>query len=459
MKSILKHENQNIEFKLLWKDDYIKWICGFANAKGGKIYIGVDQGGKIIIIKKYKKLLEDIPNKVLDILGIIVDVSLLTKEDKHYIQIGIEPYPYPVSYKGQYHYRTGSTKKELKGASLDKFLLKKQGKRWDGVPVPYVSIDDLEDNAIEFFKQKALKKKRIDSDILDEDNKELIEKLHLMEGDYLKRASILLFYKDPEKFVTNSYIKIGYFKSDSDLIYQDIIRGNILEQVDKCEDLVFTKYLSALISYEGMQRVESFPISQLAFREAIINAIVHKDYGDEAPIQISVYDDKLLIWNSGELPENWTLDTLLKKHSSKPYNPAIANVFFLAGYVESWGRGIEKITNESKSFNNIEPKFRWDSGLWVEFDFKNYGDKLGDRVGEKVGEKEKTREKTRGKTREKIIELIKKDKDITTQQLSELLGLSIKGIEWQIKKLKSENIIKRVGSAKGGYWEIVENVR
>ena len=72
-------------------------------------------------------------------------------------------------------------KKELKGASLDKFLLKKQGKRWDGVPVPYVGVEDLDSSAIEFFKQKALKKKRIDSDILDEDNKGLIEKLHLFE--------------------------------------------------------------------------------------------------------------------------------------------------------------------------------------------------------------------------------------------------------------------------------------
>ena len=103
--------------------------------------------------------------------------------------------------------------------------MKKQGKRWDGVPVPYVNTEDLDNNAIEFFKQKALKKRRIDSGILDENNKGLIEKLHLFEGDYLKRASVLLFYKDPEKFVTNSYIKIGYFKSDSDLIYQDTIRA------------------------------------------------------------------------------------------------------------------------------------------------------------------------------------------------------------------------------------------
>ena len=113
-----------------------------------------------------------------------------------------------------------------------------------------------------------------------------------------------------------------------------------------------------------------------------------------------------------------------------------------------------RLKDESKSFNSIVPKFRWDSGLWVEFDFKNYGDKLDEKVTE-----EKTRVKTRVKTREKILELIKEYKHITNQELANTLGLSIKGIEWQMKKLKDEKIIKGVGSAKGGHWEIVENVR
>jgi len=444
---ITKNENQNIEFKQSWRDEYIKWICGFANAKGGKIYIGVGDKGEVVGVLNYKKLLEDIPNKVLDILGIIVDVVLLEKDNKKYIEISVEPYPYPVSYKGQYHYRTGSTKKELKGASLDKFLLKKQGKRWDGVPVPYVGLDDLDNDAIEFFKTKATKKGRIDSDILKEDTKELINRLHLIEGDYLKRACVLLFYKDTEKFVTNSYIKIGYFKSDSDLIYHDEVKGSILQQVQKCEELLFTKYLSAIISYEGMQRVERFPISQLAFREAIINAIVHKDYAQSSPIQISVYDDKLLIYNSAELPDGWSVDTLLQKHSSNPYNPDIANVFFLAGYIESWGRGIEKIVEESKKFNGITPKFRYDGGLWVEFYFKTQDKNLGNRVGEKVGEK-------LTKNQILILENIRLDNKISAVKLSEIVGISSRKIEENIKKLKQKGILKRVGSAKGGYWEI-----
>ena len=82
-----------------------------------------------------KKLLEDIPNKVRDILGILVDVNLHETSQGDYLEIAVEAYPNPVNYKGQYHYRSGATKQELKGVALDKFLLQKKGKRWDSVPM------------------------------------------------------------------------------------------------------------------------------------------------------------------------------------------------------------------------------------------------------------------------------------------------------------------------------------
>jgi ATP-dependent DNA helicase RecG len=128
----MNKENQNIEWKESWRDEYLKWICGFANAQGGQIYIGKNDKGEVVGISDAPKLLEDIPNKVRDILGIIVNVNLLIHNEKAFIEIEVEAYPYPISYKGQYHYRSGSTKQELKGAALDKFLLQKLGKRWDG---------------------------------------------------------------------------------------------------------------------------------------------------------------------------------------------------------------------------------------------------------------------------------------------------------------------------------------
>jgi len=156
-------ESQNIEYKTNWRDEYPKWICGFANTNGGSIFIGKDDAGNVVGLTDAKKLLEDIPNKVRDTLGILADVNLHTTSQGDFIEIIVEGYPYPVNYKGQYHYRSGSTKQELKGAALDKFLLQKKGKRWDGVPVPKITVADLKQETLIFFvsgqlRANALKK-------------------------------------------------------------------------------------------------------------------------------------------------------------------------------------------------------------------------------------------------------------------------------------------------------------
>ena len=125
-------EKQDVEYKSSWRDEYLKWICGYANANGGKLYIGVNDKKEIIGVDDVKKLSEDIPNKIQNILGIVADVNILTDSEtgKDYLEIITEPYPYPVNYKGEYHYRSGSTKQELKGSALNKFILERTGKHW-----------------------------------------------------------------------------------------------------------------------------------------------------------------------------------------------------------------------------------------------------------------------------------------------------------------------------------------
>ena len=107
-------ENQNTEWKSKWKDEYLEWICGYANAQGGKIYIGCDDSGNAIGTPNSHKLLEDIPNKIRDALGIDVGVNLLNDKDKEYIEIDVPPYPIGISCKGIYYYRSGSTRQVLK---------------------------------------------------------------------------------------------------------------------------------------------------------------------------------------------------------------------------------------------------------------------------------------------------------------------------------------------------------
>lgn len=361
-------ENQNIEWKESWKDEYLKWVCGFANANGGSIIIGKDDSGKVVGLSNARKLLEDIPNKVKDVLGIIVDVNLHTTDREEYLEIIVEAHPYPVNYKGQYHYRSGSTKQELKGNALDKFLLQKKGKRWDGVPVPKVTVENLKTETFDLFRKKAVKAQRIEEDVLTDANDHLLENLQLIENKYLKRAALLLFHPNPEKFVTGAYIKIGFFQSDDELKFQDEVHGNLFEQLEKTMDLLFTKYIHSSISYEGLNRVEKYDYPKEAIREALLNAVSHKDYSEGTPIQISVYQNKIIFWNDAQLPENWSVEKLLTKHPSKPFNPDIANTLFRSGYIEAWGRGTIKMINECVRFGIPSPKYFYEmSGFWVEF--------------------------------------------------------------------------------------------
>lgn len=154
-------------------------------------------------------------------MGIIADVNLLYKGELEYLQIIVDKYPSLISFRGKYYYRSGSTMREITGKELERTLLKTQGRTWDGVPLPKLSVNDLKQDAIQLFKEKAVKRGRLTKEEVSVEDAILMDNLHLIDEDgYLIRAAMLAFYKDPEKWVTGSYIKIGYFgKSDSDLVY------------------------------------------------------------------------------------------------------------------------------------------------------------------------------------------------------------------------------------------------
>ncbi len=339
-------EHQEVEWKESWRDEYLKWLCGYANAHGGTLFIGKDDDGNVAGVQNSRKLLEDLPNKITNALGIIADVNLRTEIGKDYLEIVVDKYPFLISYHGRYYYRSGSVLREIVGKELERALLKSQGRTWDGVPLPKLTVADLKPEAIALFKQKALARGRLIAEEANISNEVLVENLHLVDEEgYLIRAAMLAFYRDPERLVTGAYIKIGFFgASDSDLQYQDEIHGPLIEQIDRTIDLVYTKYMKARITYDGIQRVEVFMFPREAFREILLNAVVHKDYSSCNPIQISVYEDHMYIWNDGQMPANLrTTESLFAKHSSKPFNPKLAHVFFVSGMIEAWGRGFDKI--------------------------------------------------------------------------------------------------------------------
>ena len=432
-------ESQNIEHKESWRDEYLKWICGFANAQGGRVYIGVDDDRQVTGVEDSKRLMEDIPNKIRDVLGIIVDVNLLKENEKEYIEIVVPPYSNPINYKGQYHYRSGSTKQELKGAALNKFLLERGGIHWDEYVVPKVNVADLSEEAFKRFRREAAASGRVDKEVLEDSNDVLLENLLLKdETGQLKRSAVMLFHPNPEKFVPGAYVKLGFFAGEDDeLVFQDEVHGPLMLQVDEVMRLLEERYLIHAISYEKHHRRERIQYPEDSLRESVLNAIANKDYTSGYPIQISVYPDHLSVWNYGQLPEGWTVGRLFVKHPSMPLNRSLANVFFRSGDIESWGRGYRRIVRGNETAGLLPPIVETEDGLRV----THYVD-VAAQVNA-MGAEERAIP---------ILEHVLKNHRVTNGDVQKMLGVSRATAMRILQKLDS--LLEPVGQGAGGYYRI-----
>lgn len=277
-------------------------------------------------------------------------------------------------------------------------------------------------------------------------NEQLLDSLGLIKDGKILRAGMMLFHQNPEKWINGAYIKIGFFESDSEISYMDEIHGSLISQADKVIDLIFTKYLKANITYEGVTRVETFPFPKAAIREAVYNAIVHKNYATQIPIQISVYKDKLYISNDCILPSGWTVETLMGKHRSKPFNPNIANGFFRAGFIETWGRGIEKICEACRNYGTTLPKYTvYPEDIMIRFEALNVAKNVAN------GSKNKIEENT-----PLVLEFLKQYPETTQKNIMENLNISKRTLERIISLLKENSYIERIGNNRSGYWQILK---
>ena len=190
-----------------------------------------------------------------------------------------------------------------------------------------------------------------------------------------------------------------------------------------------------------------------------MNAIVHKDFSGGNPVQISVYPDRIYVWNDGTFPpELNTAAKLFGKHSSKPYNPGLAGVFFKCGLIEALGRGFDKITAGCKEYGGPRPSYKiGESGVMVlckacpaYLELKNAG------IEQQPRTTQTTTQSTTQTTAQKILAIIKANPNVSRSALSREIGLSPDGIKWHLQKLKEGNAIRRVGPKYGGHWEVVE---
>ena len=279
-------------------------------------------------------------------------------------------------------------------------------------------------------------------------NGELLNKLGLIVDGKLKRAAVLLFYRNPQRFFTGCYVKIGKFGIGSDLQYQDVVEGSLILIADRVVELIYLKYLKASISYDKEIRVETYLYAREAVREAVYNALIHCKWENGIPIQVRIEDEAMYISNACVFPSDWTTENLMKTHNSRPYNPDLANTFFRAGYIESWGRGIQKICEECDLIGAKIPEYCI----------------LGDDITVKLTAVAtgKMFKRTNAVRKEnamyiKVLELMTVQTDISLAEIADRLGVSYKTVQRVVADLKRIGVIERIGGRRKGYWRVKEN--
>lgn len=464
MSKIKARESQNIEYKSSWHDEYLKWICGFANAQGAVMYFGVNNDHEVIGLENVDRLMEDIPNKIVTTMGIVVDVNLYQADGLDYIEIVIEPSNIPINYKGKYYYRSGSTMQELRGPALQQFVLKKMGRSWDDVTNDRATLDDIDRKAIDYFLDNGIRANRIPEEQRNDSTKDVLTSLHLMDEEgHLKNAALLLFGKDPLKFFTSVRFKIGRFGSDEgDLLIQDVIEGNIIQMADRVLEVLKAKYLVSPVRFEGMRRYEELEVPVEALREILYNSICHKSYTG-SDIQMHVYNDHVEIWNEGELPEGYNEEVLYGKHSSRPRNRNIADAMFKAGFIDTWGRGYKKIRDGFKAAGLPMPTVKSEFG-GTTVEFQRGFDVVN---GRKIGSSDVSSGGSSGgslaavqlsdKQRE-ICELVKNNSRITVSQMAVVLAVAKRTLERNLAAMQKMGVLLREGNTSAGRWVLLINI-
>lgn len=320
------------------------------------MFIGIDDDGTACGVSDLKNTQKTISDTICNKLKIYPKVLVEKKDGKDVISITVEPSSAPVDLNGRYYLRVGNTNHEVAGRELERFVMRRAGTSWTDSPELGVTMSDLDKGALLRFREKAAESERVDRESLSKSDEALLKKLNLFKDGKLKRSAVLLFHPHPEEVIQGAYVKIGMFDGP-EIIHMDEVKGPLMLLPDKVLEILYLKYIIRPISYKGIMRIEIDPYPEDALRESVLNSIMHNEYSSGIPIQIKFRFNSITIYDKGGLPYGWTLDTLVGEHDSVPVNPSIAQVFFRAGMVESFGRGIERILDAYRDNPGFMPEF------------------------------------------------------------------------------------------------------
>ncbi|MFH1412498.1 MAG: helix-turn-helix domain-containing protein [bacterium] len=340
----------------------VEVVCSFANSNGGKVLVGVSDKGKVMNIDIGKNTIERLTDTIIDNTDhkIYPEISTIKTDEKNLILISVKPSPQkPHTAYGRAYKRAGKNTKLMSQSEYERLLLEKNKDKmqFDAFECKGAKMADIDKGKVKWFLKKAKAERNFDVEPEIPVN-EALERLGLMKNKKLTNAAILLFGKNPQKFFLQARIRCARFKGviETDFIDMKIIEGNIIDQVDEAEKFILT-HIKKAAKVVMFKREEMWEYPPDALREAIVNAVAHRDYECPGNIKVAVLDDRVEITDPGTLPAPLTAKMLKQKHDSVPRNKLISEAFFLIKNIEQWGKGTNKMVEWCVEQGLKEPDF------------------------------------------------------------------------------------------------------
>jgi len=356
-------ESESVEFKpsLSQIRDIVESVSAFSTTKGGRIEIGKDDNGMITGVAIGKRTVENLANDIKQNTDppVFPSIRVEKRGEKDVIVIEIsESETKPVLAYGRAFKRVGKTNHKLGYEEIRKLAMQSSKFYWDEQICEGATLNDIDDEKVKSYLRKARSERNLD---VDPENpiKESLKRLSLLTEKGLTNAAVLMFGREPQKFFIQARIRCARFKGKNavDFIDTKLIDGNIVDQVDAAERFVLS-HIKKAAKIVMMKREEVWEYPPAALREAIVNAVCHRDYESPGNVKIAVFDDGIEITSPGSLPEPLTPEMLKTDHDSIPRNKLIANAFFMIRNIEQWGKGTNKIVKWCVDHGLKEPDFK-----------------------------------------------------------------------------------------------------
>jgi ATP-dependent DNA helicase RecG len=446
IKSIIASgEGYNAEFKVRLPSkvkELASEICAFANAAGGVLLIGVDNNNTIHgvnIVNDKRSAIQDSLNEINPHLPNSFYSVNIEGKDVWVIEVSSgSQKPYTMS--GAIYVRQGPNSQKITSVEQMRDFFQQSDRIYfdEGACPDFNITKDIDSSFFEEFRISAGLSSAISRE-------QIINNLKLTFSDaILKNGGVLFFGSAPEQIFDKAVIRCVAFEglNKTQIIDDKVFGGPLMRQFQHAMQWLKTK-LNVRYEIKGSgPRIEIWEIPETAFKEALINALSHRDYYDKgARITVELFSDRVEITNPGGLVSAISPAEFGKKSHSR--NPLLFGLFERVDMVEQIGSGIGRIKDEIAKAGLPVPQFTMDGMFTVVFQ----------RQINKPSEKNAN--SNLSKVSEKIIELIATNKFITIPALAEKTGVTTRTIERNIKKLQSENRIIRVGVDKTGYWSII----